>query len=625
MHSKLHHGTSSASRAGEHLSEARRLAASRNGEAPWSRASSVSAEAVQALVANVSKSRPPLVELAPMLLSRPWKRMTQKVRRGCLVVVTVALAASATGCSLGSKHTKAAQPTTTTLYAPPRCEADQHRVAATPVAGSAIDWNMSSFDGTTIRLHWMPMAGASRSAPAPTILMGAGWGLPGATLDTQVDTSALAAVDIATLHAAGYNVLTWDARGFGASGGTAELDSPRVEGADVRLLIDWLADRPEAELDGTGDPRVGMLGASYAGAIGIVAAAADCRVDAVVAMYTWNSLADSLFPSGVPKAPWLEVLSDAAPGQRANEHLHSASQLAAETGRVDGDDLSFFRERDLTADLHRINVPTLFVQGTVDGLVDLDQSIESYQILRDRKIPTGLVWTCGGHGACVTAARDPNYVPSRVLPWFHRYLQRDADIDVGSGFHLRSDSGDPMHAAAYPPPLGPSIVGSGSGTLKLLPDGGSGPIDPRFLRDEVAANAAIRATPAPASNAVDIPLETGDRSGVLLGHPVIELSYRGSGGAAGSAGIVFTQLVDVATGLVVDGRAAPLRLKLDGAPHTLRVSLPTLAHAFVPNASLTFQIVATTTSFAHPMFGGEVEFDKVAVTLPVAAGLKPGD
>ena len=36
----------------------------------------------------------------------------------------------------------------------------------------------------------------------------------------------------------GYNVLTWDSRGFGGSGGTSMFDSAAFEGRDMQALID---------------------------------------------------------------------------------------------------------------------------------------------------------------------------------------------------------------------------------------------------------------------------------------------------------------------------------------------------------------------------------------------------
>ncbi|RJL34304.1 alpha/beta fold hydrolase [Bailinhaonella thermotolerans] len=116
------------------------------------------------------------------------------------------------------------------------------------------------------------------------------------------------------LARAGYAVLTWSARGFGRSTGQIALNSPDHEVRDVRRLIDWLAGRPEVRLDGPGDPRVGMAGASYGGAISLLTAAHDRRVDALVPSITWNDLADALFPNaagpadaGVFKKMWAGV------------------------------------------------------------------------------------------------------------------------------------------------------------------------------------------------------------------------------------------------------------------------------------------------------------------------------
>ena len=89
-------------------------------------------------------------------------------------------------------------------------------------------------------------------------------------------------VGVGALRRAGFNVLTWDSRGFGNCGGTVTVASPDAEGRDVSALIDWLAQQPEAQLDKPGDPRLGMSGASYGGGIQLTLASQDCRVDAIV-------------------------------------------------------------------------------------------------------------------------------------------------------------------------------------------------------------------------------------------------------------------------------------------------------------------------------------------------------
>ena len=90
-------------------------------------------------------------------------------------------------------------------------------------------------------------------------------------------------------------MIIYTARGFGKSGGLIHLDNPAYEGADARKIIDLAATRPEVIKDGD-DPVIGFAGASYGGAISLLAGALDPRVDAIVPAFTWNSLSQSLFP-----------------------------------------------------------------------------------------------------------------------------------------------------------------------------------------------------------------------------------------------------------------------------------------------------------------------------------------
>ena len=41
----------------------------------------------------------------------------------------------------------------------------------------------------------------------------------------------------------GYNVVTWDARGFGTSEGIVMIDHPKFEAKDVSALIDFIAEQ----------------------------------------------------------------------------------------------------------------------------------------------------------------------------------------------------------------------------------------------------------------------------------------------------------------------------------------------------------------------------------------------
>ncbi|MGY1689152.1 alpha/beta fold hydrolase [Geodermatophilus sp. SYSU D01105] len=132
-------------------------------------------------------------------------------------------------------------------------------------------------------------ASASAEDPAPAVVLAHGFG----------GSKESVADDARDLAGRGYVVLTWSARGFGRSTGQIGLNDPRFEVADLSTLLDRLAARDDVLLDGAGDPRVGVAGGSYGGALSLLAAGYDDRVDAIAPQITWNSLTAALFPSQV--------------------------------------------------------------------------------------------------------------------------------------------------------------------------------------------------------------------------------------------------------------------------------------------------------------------------------------
>ncbi|MGH3264753.1 MAG: alpha/beta fold hydrolase, partial [Trebonia sp.] len=135
-------------------------------------------------------------------------------------------------------------------------------------------------DGSPVSLDatlYVP-AGASASHPAPAIVLAHGFG--GSKSDEDADARFLAQ------H--GYVALAYSARGFGASGGQIAVDSPEYEVRDASKIIDFLASRPDVLKDAPGDPRVGVTGPSYGGALSLLAAGYDHRIDAIVSDITWN-------------------------------------------------------------------------------------------------------------------------------------------------------------------------------------------------------------------------------------------------------------------------------------------------------------------------------------------------
>ncbi|HEX4250232.1 MAG TPA: alpha/beta fold hydrolase [Pseudonocardia sp.] len=129
--------------------------------------------------------------------------------------------------------------------------------------------------------------------PAPAVLVAHGFG--GSKVSVDADARDLAS--------RGFVALAWSARGFGRSTGQIALDSPDYEVADASRLIDYLATRPEVRLDAPGDPRVGVTGGSYGGALALLLAGYDHRVDAIAPAITWNDLGQALFPNTASATP----------------------------------------------------------------------------------------------------------------------------------------------------------------------------------------------------------------------------------------------------------------------------------------------------------------------------------
>ena len=97
-------------------------------------------------------------------------------------------------------------------------------------------------------------------------------------------------------------MLTWSARGFGRSTGEIHLNSPDYEIRDAQRLVDWLAARADIAKVGD-DPKVGVVGGSYGGALALMLAGQDSRVDAIVPMITWNDLARAFLPESTGGEP----------------------------------------------------------------------------------------------------------------------------------------------------------------------------------------------------------------------------------------------------------------------------------------------------------------------------------
>jgi ABC-2 type transport system ATP-binding protein len=465
-------------------------------------------------------------------------------------------------------------------------------------AAQARDATVTSFDGTRIQLSFFAAEGGGN---APTVLEGHGWGGSRDTNPDSASSEATGNVGVGPLRRAGFNVLTWDARGFGNSEGIVRVDSKDFEGRDVSALIDWLAQQPEAQLDGAGDPRVGMTGISYAGGIQLVTAPEDARIDAIAPIIAWHSLTTALYKEETVKGGWSSLLyASGVTGSRnrLDPHITSAFTTGVATGRLTPEDRAWFASRGPGDAVGRIQVPTLLVQGTADTLFTLREAIENYSILRADGVPAKLVWFCGGHGTCLTGSGPAGHVEASVVTWLKRYLARDASVDTGPGFEWLADDAVWRSGDGYPLPAGEPVVATGSGTLALNPaDAVSG--------SPVAAGRA--------ANAVNVPVTT-PAAAQIAGEPELKLTYSG----AGAATHVFAQLVDEARGVVVGNQVTPIPLTLDGRPHKISRPLEAIAAAAPAGARYTLQLTGGSQVYGPVRGAAAISFSAIRLELPTA-------
>jgi ABC-2 type transport system ATP-binding protein len=478
--------------------------------------------------------------------------------------------------------------------------------AATTTAAaseSAQPFAVTSFDGTTITGDYF-QSPAGRSAP--TVLFGPGWGGEAISDPTTPSDPANGTIGVAPLLAAGYNVVSWNPRGFHTSTGRAEADSAFYEGRDVSAILDWVARQRWAELDRRGDPRVGMVGGSYGGEVQWAAAAVDHRIDAIAPDISWNSLVTSLAPNRTNKTAWSALLSGGAQlsGQRNDPRVDTSFAAAQTSFEPTADAVRFLGARgrhDLAA---RVHVPTLILQGTVDTLFPLDEAAVNYREVSRNHVPVKMVWFCGGHGVCLTDPGDTTVVERETLTWLDRYVKGER-VSTGPGFEWVDQLGT-WHTARTYRPHHTGVSAHGAGTLSLSAAGGSGP-GPAQL-GPYASVVATRAT-----NAVNVPIRF-PRTTSVLGAPTVSITYKGT--APKAAARVLAQVVDEHTGVVLGNQLTPIPVRLDGRTHTARVPLEYVAAVGTRQAGFTLQLVAQSSQINTYPTGGSVRFARVHVTLP---------
>jgi ABC-2 type transport system ATP-binding protein len=223
--------------------------------------------------------------------------------------------------------------------------------------------------------------GADATHPVPLVLHSHGWG----GSRTNDPTAFGDWLD------AGFGVLSFDQRGFGASGGEAHVEHPDFEGQDVQRLVDVVAELDWVAEERPGDPVLGAIGGSYGGGYQLVGAytelrdRGDTRFDALAPEITWWDLRESLAPSRVARTAWITALYAAgAPAHTAEVHrgfLYGAATGEWPTGQTPlTPNLDWFFAKNgpawHAARGRLLDIPMVFGQGTTDNLFNLNQGLK---------------------------------------------------------------------------------------------------------------------------------------------------------------------------------------------------------------------------------------------------------
>ncbi|MEU2670849.1 alpha/beta fold hydrolase [Streptomyces sp. NPDC007164] len=483
---------------------------------------------------------------------------------------------------------------------------------------------MMKADGVSVDTSYFTAGGTGRR---PAVLIGHGFG--GSKDDVRAQAEQLAR--------SGYAVLTWSARGFGKSGGDISLNAPDREVADVSRLIDWLADRPEVELDAKGDPRVGITGASYGGAVSLLAAGYDKRVDAIAPQITYWNLADALFPDGVFKKLWAGIFVTTGGGcQKFEKRLCEMYERVAVSGKPDAAARALLTERSPSAVADRIKVPALIVQGQSDSLFPLGQADAMAEAVSGNGAPVAVDWIAGGHDG---GDLETDRVQRRIGDWFDRYLKDDKGAGTGPGFRVTRTGGiDSTDGAALTRGAsGDTYPGLTSGAESVALGGRT----KTFRNPAGASPPAISAVPGVGGGlaqlsslgvglSIDFPGQYArfdsaplDEPLSVTGSPAVRVDVKAERGDAVLFGKVYDVSPDGKQQVLPAQLVAPFRITPDQQGKPVRLTLPAIDHRFDAGHRLRLVLSATDLGYSSPAEPTTYTVTPAGpLTVPTAPALK---
>ncbi|MFE5158020.1 alpha/beta fold hydrolase [Streptomyces sp. NPDC056697] len=293
--------------------------------------------------------------------------------------------------------------------------------------------------GVKLAANVVAPADADASRRLPLVVLPTSWALP------QVEYLAQAR----KLAEAGYVVLTYNSRGFWQSGGKIETAGP-PDIADASKVIDWALANTPADPD-----HIGMAGLSYGAGISLLAAGADPRIKAVVAMSGWADLVASIYGNRTQHSQAAGLLAGAGAltGRPSEEFQQILDDFFSSNLAKEKDLIAWGKKRSAAAQLDRINANGAAIMlGNSWG--DSIFPPNSYADFFDKLTgPKRLELRPGDHATAeLTGLLGlPNTTWSHARQWLDRYLKGERNgIDTQAPVQLMSRTARGDDYEGYP-------------------------------------------------------------------------------------------------------------------------------------------------------------------------------